>query len=70
MMTTPPAFIAFFEAPCADYRGALPQRLTQIESLWREALSGETSAETLASLSLKVLRFVNSAFCSQKFLVA
>jgi HPt (histidine-containing phosphotransfer) domain-containing protein len=50
MITTHPAFMAFFEAQCADYRRALPQRLAQIESLWRQALSGETPQEALASL--------------------
>jgi HPt (histidine-containing phosphotransfer) domain-containing protein len=50
MINTPPAFIAFFEAQCADYGRSLPQRLGQIESLWRQALSGGTPAEALASL--------------------
>ena len=50
MITTHPAFIAFFEVQCADYRRALPQRLAQIESLWGQVLSSEAPADTLASL--------------------
>ena len=50
MITTQPAFVAFFEAQCADYRRALPQRLAQIDSLLRQVLSGEAPADTLTSL--------------------
>lgn len=50
MNTTNPAFLAFLEAQRADYRSSLPQRLVQIESLWRQVLSGEAPAEALASL--------------------
>jgi chemotaxis protein histidine kinase CheA len=50
MNTTNPAFLAFLEAQRADYRSSLPQRLVQIESLWRQVLSGEAPAQALASL--------------------
>lgn len=50
MITTHPAFIAFFDAQCAEYRCALPQRLAQLESLLCQVLSGEAQADTLASL--------------------
>ena len=50
MITNHPAFIAFFEAQCVDYRCALPQRVAEIESLWGQMLSGEAPADTLASL--------------------
>src|SRR5665647_3476636 len=50
MNTTNPAFLAFLEEQRADYRRSLPQRLVQIESLWRQVLSGEAPAEALASL--------------------
>ncbi len=47
---TDPAFLAFLEAQRADYRRSLPQRLDQIEALWRQVLNGEAPAEALASL--------------------
>lgn len=50
MITTNPAFIAFFEAQCVEYRCALPQRLAQIESLLCQVLSGEAPADALTSL--------------------
>ena len=50
MITNHPAFIAFFEAQCVDYRCALPQRVAEIESLLGQMLSGEAPADTLASL--------------------
>lgn len=48
MTPTPPSFAAFLEAQRADYRSSLPQRLDQIESLWRQVLNNE--AQALASL--------------------
>ena len=48
MTSTDPSFSAFLEAQRADYRRSLPQRLVQIETLWRQALNDESSA--LASL--------------------
>ena len=48
MTFTPSSFSVFLEAQRADYRSSLPQRLDQIESLWRQALNGE--AQALASL--------------------
>ena len=50
MTFTPSAFAAFLDAQRADYRNSLPQRLAQIESLWRQVLNDERSAETLATL--------------------
>lgn len=50
MSTTNPAFLVFLEAQRADYRSSLPQRLVQIESLWRQVLNDEAPAEALASL--------------------
>ena len=50
MITSHPAFIAFFEAQCVEYRCALPQRLAEIESLLSQMLRGEAPADTLASL--------------------
>lgn len=50
MSTTDPAFLAFLEEQRADYRLSLPQRLDQIESLWRQVLNNEAPAEALASL--------------------
>ncbi len=50
MTPTDPAFLAFLEAQRADYRRSLPQRLAQIESLWRQVLNGEAPAQALASL--------------------
>ncbi len=50
MTLTDPAFLAFLDAQRADYRRSLPQRLAQIESLWRQVLNGEAPAEALASL--------------------
>ena len=50
MTPTPSSFFAFLEAQRADYRSSLPQRLDQIESLWRQVLNDERPAETLATL--------------------
>lgn len=50
MSTTDPAFLAFLEEQRADYRRSLPQRLDQIESLWRRALNDEAPVEAMASL--------------------
>jgi len=50
MTTTDPAFLAFLEAQRADYRRSLPQRLAQIESLWRQVLNGEAPAQALTTL--------------------
>src|SRR5665647_1179982 len=50
MSTTDPAFLAFLEAQRADYRSSLPQRMVQIESLWRQVLNDEAPAQALASL--------------------
>jgi HPt (histidine-containing phosphotransfer) domain-containing protein len=50
MTTANPAFLAFLEEQRADYRRSLPQRLAQIESLWRLVLNGEAPVEALASL--------------------
>jgi HPt (histidine-containing phosphotransfer) domain-containing protein len=44
MTPTPSSFSAFLEAQCADYRSSLPQRLDQIEVLWRQVLNGDASA--------------------------
>ena len=50
MTSIPPSFAAFLEAQRADYRSSLPQRLAQIDSLWRQALNDEAPAPALASL--------------------
>ena len=50
MITTNPAFIAFFDAQYGEYLCALPQRLAQLESLLCQVLSGEATADTLTSL--------------------
>lgn len=50
MSTTNPAFLAFLEEQRADYRRSLPQRLVQIESLWRQVLNDEAPTQALASL--------------------
>lgn len=50
MSTTDPAFLAFLEEQRADYHRSLPQRLEQIESLWRQVLNNEAPAEALARL--------------------
>jgi HPt (histidine-containing phosphotransfer) domain-containing protein len=50
MTFTPSSFSVFLEAQRADYRSSLPQRLDQIESLWRQALNDEAPAQALASL--------------------
>jgi chemotaxis protein histidine kinase CheA len=50
MTPTNPAFLAFLEEQRTDYRLSLPQRLAQIESLWRQVVNGEAPAEALASL--------------------
>lgn len=45
VMTSPhPSFAAFLQAQRAEYRSAFPQRLEQIESLWRQVRNGEASA--------------------------
>lgn len=50
MTPTDPAFLAFLEAQRVEYRLSLPQRLDQIETLWRQVLNHEAPAEALASL--------------------
>jgi len=50
MSITNPSFLAFLELQRADYRRALPQRMTQIELLWRQVLIGENAAQALATL--------------------
>jgi HPt (histidine-containing phosphotransfer) domain-containing protein len=44
MTSPPPSLAAFLQAQRAEYRSALPQRLEQIESLWRQVLNGEAPA--------------------------
>ncbi|MBT9476611.1 Hpt domain-containing protein [Polaromonas sp.] len=44
-MTSPhPSFAAFLQAQRAEYRSAFPERLEQVESLWRQVLNGEAPA--------------------------
>jgi len=50
MRIASPSFLAFLELQRADYRAALPQRLAQIELLWREVLSGDNATQAMASL--------------------
>ena len=50
MSATGPAFLAFLEQQRAAYRNALPERLAEIESLWRQLLNGGAPAEALATL--------------------
>ena len=50
MTVTPSAFSLFLEAQRAEYGSSLPQRLAQVESLWREVLSHEASPQALVSL--------------------
>ena len=50
MSITDPLFLAFLEVQRADYRRALPQRVTQIELLWHQVLNGDSSADALATL--------------------
>lgn len=50
MSSVPPSFSAFLEAQRADYRSSLPQRLAQIDSLWRQVLNNEAPAPALVSL--------------------
>lgn len=44
------AFLAVLEAQRADFRRSVPERLAQIESLWRMVLDGDAPAEPLANL--------------------
>lgn len=45
VMTSPPAsFAAFLQAQRAEYRSAFPERLEQIESLWRQVRDGQAPA--------------------------
>ncbi len=45
VMTLPPAsFAAFLQAQRAEYRSAFPERLEQIESLWRQVRNGDAPA--------------------------
>jgi HPt (histidine-containing phosphotransfer) domain-containing protein len=44
------AFLAFMEQQRVDYRAGLPQRWLQIESHWRQLLSGEAREQALAGL--------------------
>ncbi len=60
MTPNDPTFLAFLEAQRADYRRSLPQRLAQIESLWRQVLNGEAPAEALASLERCAHRLAGS----------
>jgi HPt (histidine-containing phosphotransfer) domain-containing protein len=48
--TTNLAFLAFLEQQRAEYRALLPERLLQIESLWRQVLSGAEPGDALATL--------------------
>jgi len=45
-----PSFLIFLEEQRADYRRSLPERLVQIESLWRQVLNDEAPAPAPASL--------------------
>jgi Hpt domain len=50
--TTPVAevLLAFLNGQRADFGNSLPERLVNIEGLWRQVLSGEKPAEALALL--------------------
>ena len=50
MSITDPAFLAFLEQQRVDYRAGLPERWLQIESFWRQLLSGEAQSPALAGL--------------------
>ncbi|MGH8848319.1 MAG: hypothetical protein ACREXQ_13930 [Polaromonas sp.] len=50
MSATDPAFLALLERQRAEYRSALPGRLANIESLWRQVLNAGASAQALATL--------------------
>ena len=51
MSATDPAFLTFLERQQAEYRASLPQRLADIESLWRQVLhDGAPAAAALATL--------------------
>lgn len=50
MTSFTPSFSAFLDELCADYRLSLPERIVQIESLWRNVLSNEAPEQALASL--------------------
>jgi HPt (histidine-containing phosphotransfer) domain-containing protein len=50
MTSIPPSFSVFLDELRADYRLSLPQRMDQIESLWRQVLSNEAPEQALASL--------------------
>jgi HPt (histidine-containing phosphotransfer) domain-containing protein len=50
MTTTNPAFLAFLAQQRAEYRALLPEKLLQIESLWRQVLKEEGQGQALATL--------------------
>lgn len=50
MSSTHPDFLAFLEEQRADYRAMLPERLREIELLWRQVLNGETPAQAMVTL--------------------
>ncbi|MEO5660080.1 MAG: Hpt domain-containing protein [Polaromonas sp.] len=50
MTPNPAVFLAFLEQQRAEYRALLPERLVEIESLWRQVLQGEEPSKALATL--------------------
>ena len=50
MSITNPAFLAFLEQQRVDYRASLPARWLQIDSHWRQLLSGEAPEQALDGL--------------------
>ena len=50
MSITDPAFLAFLEQQRVDYRASLPARWLQIDSHWRQLLSGEAPEQALDGL--------------------
>lgn len=50
MSATDPAFLASLEQQRAEYCASLPQRLADIESLWRQVLHDGAPAAALATL--------------------
>ncbi len=61
MSATDPAFLAFLERQRAEYRASLPGRLADIELLWRQVLSGDASAQALATLERQAHSLAGSA---------
>ena len=50
MTSSNSSFLVFLEEQRADYRRSLPQRVAQIESLWRQILNDAAPTEALATL--------------------